>query len=267
MGLQLLMIAGMAYTAVAVLRVMPLRSPPAWLPKVAATGATLALFIHMMALSVIWADTGEVPVNTPRASVASLAVTMGAVATGLQFRPRWSVLSGVIAALTAVHLGVALLLPDQAASTTPELASVFFPVHIAAIFLGLSSFALAFGVSLVFLEVRRRLKNKQLGRLSELPPMDTLDLFNTRFVVFGFLALTVGIAAGGAWAASKGLGGALGPTVWATLVIWVWYAAAILVRVVGGWQGRLAASFSVVGFTGMLLSLGVTYLVSQGWHP
>ena len=44
------------------------------------------------------------------------------------------------------------------------------------------------------------------------------------------------------------------------------YAAAISVRVVGGWRGRMAALFSVVGFVGLIIGLGAIGVVFRGWH-
>ncbi len=43
-------------------------------------------------------------------------------------------------------------------------------------------------------------------------------------------------------------------------------ARAVMVRVVGGWRGRLAAHFSLVGFLGLLVCLGSIVAISRGWH-
>ena len=175
-------------------------------------------------------------------------------------------LSGVLVSLASVLVGTSMLLPPQTPSEASPLASVWFPIHAIAVFVGLASFACAFGVSCVFLVVRQRLKRKDFSDLGRLPSLEGLDQLNTRFVVAGFLSLTLGIAAGGGWAASMGGGSGLGPTVAVTLVLWAWYALAVLVRVVGRWRGRLAAAFSVGGFVGMVVSLGAVMTLLRGWH-
>ena len=86
-------------------------------------------------------------------------------------------------------------------------------------------------------------------------------------MLFGFVFLTLGIGAGGAWAAaSLTEPWAVDPKVLFTLLIWVWYGLALQVRLVAGRRGRWTALFSIVGFAGLLFSLiGVNFLVS-GFH-
>ncbi|MCB9765296.1 MAG: cytochrome c biogenesis protein CcsA [Alphaproteobacteria bacterium] len=254
------------YLAVALSRVPGFERRPGWVEPAGRVALWGGVATHLAGLVWMSVSSDQLPVYTPGASMVLLSGTIGLVTLAVQRMPRAEALSGLLAALVVVLLGLGLILPNPIRATSEGIGSLWFPIHAAMIFLGLAGFALAFGVSLLYLTVRGRLKQKRLAGLQRLPALDSLDALNTRFIVFGFLALTVGIAAGGLWAASLEGDAAMGPTVYATLVLWGWYAAAVGVRVVGGWRGRLAAHFSVVGFVGLLLGLGAIGVAFQGWH-
>lgn len=269
MHLALLLVALLAYCASAAFRIAKW-GPRPWVPKAGMACAVLAVLAHLSAIGWVWAQEGRIPVSDIGDSVALISAGIGVGALLLRPKERGEVLAGVLSSLAAVLLGVGLLLPSASAETDAVLSNVFFPIHALATFVGISSFALSFGVSAVFLLVRWRLKRKRLRGLGGLPSMESLDQLNTRCVVLGFLSLTLGIAAGGGWASANGavgLGDGLGPVVWITLVLWAWYAVAVLLRVVGGWRGKITAQLSVFGFAGMLVSLGSVQLIIQGWHP
>ena len=120
----------------------------------------------------------------------------------------------------------------------------------------------------MFLFVRSRLKGKKnLAALKRLPSLEVLDRIQFRSTLFGFAFLTLGIAAGGAWAAASLTEPFFfDPKVLLTLVIWAWYGIALQVRLVAGWRGRWSALFSIVGFSGLIFSMLVLNFVVQGWH-
>lgn len=258
------MAALVGYLAAAAVRIVGTPKPA--VSRAADVALWGGLALHLVGIALIVVEVGALPVHTPAASIAFLGSVVALGAGLIRAMPRTEVLSGVLVSLASVMVGISMLLPADSHSEATALASVWFPIHALAVFVGLASFACAFGVSCVFLVVRQRLKRKNFSSLGRMPSLEGLDQLNTRFVVAGFLSLTLGIAAGGAWAASMGGGGGLGPTVTVTLVLWAWYALAVLVRVVGRWRGRLAAVFSVGGFVGMVVSLGAVMTLLSGWH-
>jgi ABC-type transport system involved in cytochrome c biogenesis permease subunit len=263
----LFMAALVAYLIVSGVRLFDPAARPSWLPLALDALLLSGLGAHIGALGLLVWRTGELPVYTAGASTASVAAVVGVGALVLRPRKQGEILAGVHVALVAVLLGLSLLMPTPIHSPDENLATLWLPVHAVSTFVGISAFGLAFGISLVYLVVRRRLKTKQLKGLGRLPAIETLDRLNTRCIVVGFLALTIGIAAGGLWAVTKATPPTgLGPSVWATLIAWGWYAAAVLVRIVGGWRGRLAAQFSVIGFVGLVTSFGGILVLMQGWH-
>jgi len=219
---------------------------------------------HLAGLGATAVSGGLAVLGSPAGSLAFISALVAAGFLWTRRNPRAEAVGGFVVPLAIVLLALSLFLPGESAATGD--GGLWFPVHLTMMLVGLGGFALAFGVSLLYLLVRWRLKNKKLTGLSRLPSLETLDRLNTRFVVLGFAALTVGIAVGGIWAASLAERPPMGPTIYGSLVIWVWYAAAIQVRVVGGWRGRLAAGFSVMGFVGLVSSLIGVFIAVSGWH-
>ena len=162
-------------------------------------------------------------------------------------------------------LAVAQVAP--AAGNAGPLDSLWLPTHLALILLGLGCFAVSFTLSVLFLVVRRRLKQKRLKGIGRLPALENLDQMNYRSMALGFVALTAGMAIGGTWAATHP-DRSMGPdlTVWGTVALWVWYAAGLHVRLVSGWRGRAAAVFGVGGFVGLGVMVAVALVVLRGWH-
>jgi len=111
------------------------------------------------------------------------------------------------------------------------------------------------------------LKRKKKISAGKMPSLEVLDRIQFRSMLFGFVFLTLGIAAGGAWAAaSLPEARSWEPKVLLTLIIWLWYGVALQLRLAGGWRGRWSALFSIVGFLGLVFSLVGLNFITSGWH-
>lgn len=174
----------------------------------------------------------------------------------------------LLAPLAMVVLGTSLVVPHRTVAALEETGtSAWLPVHLGLMFAGMGGFALSSVVGVVYLWARNRLKRKDFRHLQSLPSLEVLDRIQFRAMLFGFLFLTLGIGAGGIWAAAS-LEEPWGVDfkVWFTVFIWAWYAAALQMRLVAGRRGRWTALFSIVGFSGLLFSLvGLNFLLG-GWH-
>ena len=222
-----------------------------------------AVLLHLSGL-VLWSlRVGHLPLTGSADTFASLALLVGVGGLYARRLPRMALLEGLLTPMAAVLLALGLILPVGDVLREPE--GAWLVVHIAGMVMGVAGFALSFGASVAWFQVRRRLKSKRLEGLGRLPSMDQLDRLNTRFTLFGFAALTVGISGGGVWAHFDGFPD-LDPTIITTRLLWGWYALAIQLRVVSGWRGRLAAMFSIVGFGIMLSCYLVIQVTYQGWH-
>jgi cytochrome c-type biogenesis protein CcsB len=150
----------------------------------------------------------------------------------------------------------------------PDLRSPWLAVHITLAFLGNAAFGLACLVSLVYLWQERQLKTHSVGRfLRRLPPLETLDDVNFRFLTWGFILLTLGILSGVLWAElSFGRLWSWEPrTIWST-IIWMIYAVLLHGRVTVGWGGRRAATLTIVGFGVLFVSFIGVNMLAPGRH-
>lgn len=206
------------------------------------------------------------PTGFPEA-LSGMALGIGIAYVSVVHR-RLRALGMLLAPLAIVILGTSQVVPHRSVQALEHTGySVWLPIHLGLIFSGLAGFALSSVVGGVYLWARRRLKQKRFANMSRLPSLEVLDRIQFRAMLFGFVFLTLGIGAGGAWAAASLQElWAVDSKIWFTLLIWAWYGAALQVRLVAGRRGRWTALFSIVGFGGLLFSLvGLNFLLA-GWH-
>lgn len=239
---------------------------PAQRERLAHRGWTLAgLALHLAALVLPASAVGALPLDSMRWTLEALALWVVVGWLYLNRQPRMEVLGNMLLGTAVVLLGVGQVAP--AAMGEGPLDNLWLPAHLVLILLGLGCFAVAFTLSVLFLTVRKRLKEKRLRGIARLPSLETLDRLNHRSMTLGFVALTAGMAIGGTWAATHP-STSMGPdlTVWSTVLLWVWYAVGLHLRLVSGWRGRLVAIFGVGGFAGFVLFVGIAMVVLRGWH-
>jgi len=169
--------------------------------------------------------------------------------------------------MSIVGLLIVTSLLDPVRTASAGSLGLFISIHLGLIFVGLGSFALSFALSVLYLTQRNRLKSKRLQDIRDLPSLDTLDRLNARTQGIGFVALTVGVAMGFFMALGSSSGrGLSGLTFWGTVSVWGWYAIGLQSRLMGGWSGRSAAVFGVVGFCALGAIIGLAAVWQGGWH-
>jgi cytochrome c-type biogenesis protein CcsB len=154
----------------------------------------------------------------------------------------------------------------------PALQSNWLTYHVITCFLGYGAFAVACGVSVMYLikiGKEEKLEKDQTmgGILGMFPPCRILDDINYRAIMIGFPLLTLGIITGAAWANyAWGTYWSWDPKETWSLIVWFLYAAFIHARFTRGWIGRRAAWLSIIGFAATIFCyLGVN-LVLSGLH-
>ncbi len=125
---------------------------------------------------------------------------------------------------------------------------VFMVLHVLVNLVGVALFVLAGAAATLYLVQEKRLKQKRLAKLGNLPPLDTLDRAVHRFLIAGFPFLTVGIVSGTFWAHQLEFGS---PSEVMRIVFgyatWLAFALVLLLRAAAGWRGRRSAYGTIVG--------------------
>lgn len=253
------------YAAVSMVHLLPSVLPESVRARVRLI-AVIGVALHLFAL----VEEAVVGTWTPGLPEALSAVSLGVmfayigVATGKQ-----RALGLLLGPISLVALGTAMVVPHRQVVGLAEAGTTtaWLPIHLGLLFAGIGGFALSAAVGAMYLFVQRSLKAKRFDRIRRLPSLETLDRTQFRAMLFGFVALTLGIGAGGMLAAASfQQSWVLDPKVLYTISIWFWYAVALQVRVVWGRRGRWTARFSLVGFAGMIFSLvGINFLLA-GFH-
>ena len=146
-----------------------------------------------------------------------------------------------------------------AASLEPTLGKTWIWVHIVLALIGIGAFVLNFAGAVMYLLQERQLKARRPGAFYyRLPPLETLDRLTYRALALGFPFLTVGLLLGAVSARTAwGSLFAFDPLALFSFVAWAIYAGTLAGRAAGGWRGRRAAYFAVLGFAALVLTLGV----------
>jgi ABC-type transport system involved in cytochrome c biogenesis permease subunit len=149
----------------------------------------------------------------------------------------------------------------------PALGNAWIWIHIALALIGIAAFVLNFAGALMYLLQERQIRAKRPGRFYyRLPALETLDHLTYRTLALGFPFLTTGLILGALWArASWGSLFAPDPVAFFSVVAWIIYAGTLAGRTAGGWRGRRAAYYAIVGFAALVLTLGAGFFL-PGMH-
>lgn len=165
-----------------------------------------------------------------------------------------------------------LYLNDAIDPLVPALQSNWLTYHVITCFLGYAAFAVACGVSIMYLiKVGREEDGKANfpagGIIGSFPAARILDDINYKSIMIGFPLLTLGIITGAAWANyAWGTYWSWDPKETWSLIVWFIYAAFLHARFTRGWAGKKAAWLSVFGFVATIFCyLGVNLILS-GLH-
>jgi len=141
-------------------------------------------------------------------------------------------------------------------------------VHVFMVFMSYAAFAIAFGLSIMYLVKDKAISSDKTNILIDrLPDIETLDEISYKAICWGFPFLGLGIIAGGAWANyAWGAYWSWDPKETWSLITWFIYGGYLHARITKGWLGKKAAYLSVIGFAGVVfLYWGVSFII-PGLH-
>ena len=238
--------------------------------------AWVGFAIHTAATLLRWKESydiglGHAPLSNLYESVVFFAWSIVLIFGLIDAKYKYRVIGAFVMpfALLAMAWGQ-LYLPTDINPLMPALQSNWLTYHVLTCFLGYAAFAVACGVSIMYL-IKANSEEKGTdaagGFLSVFPPTKVLDELNYKAIMVGFPLLTLGIITGAAWANyAWGTYWSWDPKETWSLIVWFIYAAFLHARFTKGWVGKRAAWLSIIGFLATLFCyLGVNLLLS-GLH-
>jgi cytochrome c-type biogenesis protein CcsB len=209
---------------------------------------------HTSALAVLFFQEGYPAVTALRDALLFKSWLMVAGYLLIQLKYPVSVLGCIVASLAFLMSLAAVAAGTGPEAIPPALKTFWLPLHVTLAFLGNAVFALAFGVSLIYLLQEHYLKHKKITSLMKrFPPLEALDRLNYILLVWGFPFMTLGILTGSMWAGVYwGDYWSWDPRQIASAIAWLFYGALLHARITAGLRGRKAALLTVVGFAVVL---------------
>jgi cytochrome c-type biogenesis protein CcsB len=237
--------------------------------------AFLGLAVQTAAIGLRWRESytmgvGHAPLSNLYESVVFFSWTIVLIFLLLDLRYRYRVIGAFVMPFALLGMTWAQLrLASGIEPLVPALQSNWLLYHVVTCFLGYAAFAVACGISIMYL-IRERAGDgaaAAAGMVGFFPPVKVLDDLNYRAIMVGFPLLTLGIVTGAAWANyAWGTYWSWDPKETWSLIVWFVYAAFLHARITRGWVGRRAAWLSVIGFAATIFCyLGVNLFLS-GLH-
>jgi len=226
-----------------------------WLTLFGASLNTAGFFLR-------WAESyqlgfGRAPLSNLYESLVFYALTIAWLYLYIERKYKTRVIGVFATPLAFLAMAYASLSPnisDQIRPLLPALKSNWLIAHVMTCFVGYAAFAVAFGISLMYL-LKRRGKEDESGILSFLPDIRVLDELTHQMVMLGFLFLSIGIITGAVWANSAwGRYWGWDPKETWSLITWFVYATMLHARLMRGWQGKRIAVLSIIGFCAVLFT-------------
>nr|MDA8414340.1 c-type cytochrome biogenesis protein CcsB [Desulfobacteraceae bacterium] len=214
------------------------------------------LFLQTIAIGLRWKESytlgvGHAPLSNLYESVVFFSWTIVLIYGLLDLKYKYRVIGAFVMPFALLGMAWAQMGMDSGIEPlVPALQSNWLLYHVITCFLGYAAFAVACGISIMYLirESHERLAHaKEESIIATFPTSRVLDNLNYRAIMTGFPLLTLGIITGAAWANyAWGTYWSWDPKETWSLIVWFIYAAFLHARITKGWGGRRAAWLSII---------------------
>ena len=239
--------------------------------------AYAGLLVQTVAIGLRWKESydmgvGHAPMSNLYESIVFFAWTIILLFAYIDIRYKYRIVGAFVVPFALLGMAWAQLgMNTRIEPLVPALQSNWLLYHVITCFLGYAAFAVACGISIMYL-IKTSFEGASTstpagGLMSMFPPLKVLDDLNYRAIMIGFPLLTLGIITGAAWANyAWGTYWSWDPKETWSLIVWFVYAAFLHARITKGWVGKRAAWLSIIGFAATIFCyLGVNLLLS-GLH-
>jgi cytochrome c-type biogenesis protein CcsB len=243
-------------------------------------GSFIAYFgflVQTVAIGLRWKESydmgvGHAPMSNLYESIVFFTWTIILIFAYIDLRYKYRIVGAFVVPFALLGMAWAQLgMNTGIEPLVPALQSNWLLYHVITCFLGYAAFAVACGISIMYL-IKTAIEGTDSsasagGLMSLFPPLRVLDDLNYRSIMIGFPLLTLGIITGAAWANyAWGTYWSWDPKETWSLIVWFVYAAFLHARITKGWVGKRAAWLSVIGFAATIFCyLGVNLFLS-GLH-
>lgn len=232
--------------------------------KFAVNASLVGFGVHTIAMILRIIESGRLPFSNQFEFANSF--TWGIVLCYLiiHYYYKFTAVGAFVMPLAFLMMGYASMLPKTIRPLMPALQSRWLNLHVGAAIISYGSFAVACGLSLMYL-INKKNENSKKTRI--LPDAEACDYLSYRVIAFGYLMLTVVIVSGAIWAKKAWARyWAWDPKETWSLITWIIYSVYLHLRFNRGWRGKAAAWFSVIGFICVIFTfIGVNILL-PGLH-
>jgi cytochrome c-type biogenesis protein CcsB len=244
------------------------------------TGSLLAyagFAVQTVAIALRWKESyamgyGHAPLSNLYESVVFFSWTIILIYIFIEIKYKYRIVGAFVVPFALLGMAWAQLgMNSGIEPLVPALQSNWLLYHVVTCFLGYAAFAVACGISIMYLikagGEERGGSTPAGGLMGMFPPIRVLDDLNYRAIMIGFPLLTIGIITGAAWANyAWGTYWSWDPKETWSLIVWFVYAAFLHARFTRGWVGKRAAWLSIIGFAATIFCyLGVNLFLS-GLH-
>src|SRR6516162_7497743 len=168
--------------------------------RTATTLLVFAALAHTFVIGMQTMEIGHVPVAGPASAISTFVWLLGLAYLYTEMTTDERAMGVFILPLLIALQSIPALRPgveDRAA----VLQGPLFGVHVSSLLFAYASFALACVIGVTYVLLFKEIKAKHLGFFyTRLPSLQVLDQMNQRAIIFGWIFLTVGMLAGGAFA-------------------------------------------------------------------
>ncbi|MGD9006590.1 MAG: c-type cytochrome biogenesis protein CcsB [Desulfobacteraceae bacterium] len=234
-----------------------------WVTWAAWLGNTASILLRWYESYQVGEGYGHAPLSNLFESLVFFAWITGILYLVIEHRYKNRVIGAFAMPLVCLALAYASLRTgSEIKPLIPALKSNWLIAHVITCFIGYGAFAVAFGISIMYLIKRERGTDTGTGIIDRLPSARLMDELNHQLIMFGFLFLTVGIITGAVWANSAwGRYWGWDPKETWSFVTWLVYAALLHARLMRGWRGNRIAILTLIGFAAVLFTyFGVNLL-------
>lgn len=212
--------------------------------------------LHTVYLCLIGIKTGYIPAFGMQHSVLLSSWAIAVFFICLFFKYKVDMLGGAVALFLGMLVLSAYFLPQYSYEGQADLNIFMIALHVFFTFFANAAFFVAFVLGLFYIFQEKNIKSKRHGIFfKRLPSLDILESAGNFCIIWGFVALTIGLATGIIW--SKHIFGyfiSFDPKEIWSFITWILYAAIIHGRLTSEWRGRKAAFMSILAFCIVIFS-------------